>query len=184
MIAYISGTILTYTKDGAVILSGSLGYEVMGMWLGRLPLGSPVEAWIYEYLENQSIPRMVGCQSLASRNLLLQLLSVSGVGPKMAGRIVDTFAADKLVNAISHGDVTLLSTVKGLGKKTAQKIVLELGKILVTDVSSAHADIVEALSSLKFTPREIELAIEQTNLEGMNENDRLAAVLRTLGGAK
>lgn len=184
MIAYLTGTVIGYTKDGAIILSGSMGYEVMGTWLGRITVGSTVEAWIYEYLENQSIPRMVGCRSLAARNIFLQLLNVSGVGPKMASRIVDTLPADKLVAAISSGDVTMLSIVKGLGKKTAQKIVLELGKILVTEVNSQKSDIMDALSSLKFTPREIEQAIENTALDGLSESESIQAVLRTLGGGR
>lgn len=181
MIAYLSGTVIAHTKDGAVLKCGSVGYEVIGLWLGREPVGSELETWIYEYLENESIPRMVGCQSLESRNLFLQLLSVQGVGPKMAGRIVDTLSPDRLVSAIGQGDLETLSTVKGLGKKTAQKMVLELGKILVTEVTSVHADLYEALSSLKFTRREIEQAIEQTELGGLSENQKLSAVLKTLG---
>lgn len=184
MIAFLTGTIHSHTKDGAVILAGPLGYEVIGSWLGRKPLGTAVEAWIYEYLENESIPRMVGCQSEGDRNLFLQLLSVQGVGPKMASRIVDTLPGNALIQAITGGDVDMLSTVKGLGKKTAQKIILELGKILVTDVSPAHAGLYEALSSLKFTRHEIDRAIEKSNLEDMTESQQLTVLLRTLGGSR
>lgn len=184
MIAYIKGTLLTHTHDGAVILSGNIGYEVIGSWLSRVTPGTAIESWIYEYLENENIPRMVSCQTLEARSLFLQLLSVQGVGPKMASRIIDAMDAGKLVTAISSGDVDTLSTVKGLGKKTAQKIILELGKILVTDVGTANTGIFDALSSLKFTPREIQAAIDATDLEGMTENQRLSAVLKTLGGRK
>lgn len=183
MIAYLTGTILTHTKDGAVILAGPLGYEVIGSWLAKHELGTPVEAWIYEYLENESIPRMVGCQSESDRNLFLQLLSVQGVGPKMASRIVDTLPGSALVQAITTGDVEMLSSVKGLGKKTGQKIILELGKILVTDVNPAHAGLYEALSTLKFTRHEIDQAIEKNNLEGLSEQQQLTMLLRTLGGS-
>lgn len=184
MIAYLTGTLLTHTKDGAVILCGTVGYELIGTWLGRIVPGSPVEAWVYEYLENESIPRQIACQTQEARELFLQFLGVSGVGPKMANRIVDTIPAPKLKEVISAGDISTLSSVKGLGKKTAQKIVLELGKILVTGPSSAHASIIDALSGLKFTPREIQAAIDATDLAGLNESQSLSAVLRNLGGRK
>ena len=184
MIAYLQGTIAAHTKDGAIIIAGMIGYEVIGTWLGRQPVGTEVEAWIYQYFENESIPRMVGCQSLPDRNLFLQLLSVQGVGPKMASRIVDTLPSNNLIQAITTGDVEMLSTVKGLGKKTAQKIILELGKILITDISSAYTGIYEALSTLKFTRHEIDHAIESTNLEGLSESAQLTAILKTLGGKR
>jgi Holliday junction DNA helicase RuvA len=183
MIAFLSGTILAHTKDGAIVKCGSVGYEVIGTWLGRIAVDTPIDIWIYEYLENESIPRMVGCQTLEARNVFLQLLSVQGVGPKMASRIVDTLPSDRLVHAIGSGDIEMLSSVKGLGKKTAQKIVLELGKILVTDISSAHSGIIEALSALRFTPREIQNAIEHTDLTDLSESESITAVLRTLGGS-
>ena len=184
MIAYLKGILLTHTRDGAVLLCGSIGYEVIGSWLSRITPGTEVESWIYEYLENENIPRMVSCQTLEARSLFLQLLSVQGVGPKMASRIIDAMDAGKLITAISSGDVDTLSTVKGLGKKTAQKIILELGKILVTDVGTVNAGIFDALSTLKFTPREIQTAIDSTDLDGLSENERLSAVLKTLGGRR
>lgn len=180
MLAYIKGDILAHTKDGAVIRVGDLGYEIMGSWLGKIPSGSSVEIWTYQYFENESVPRLIGCKTPEARHLFIALLAVSGVGPKMAGRIVDYLEPAQLIKAISSGDLTSLGSVKGLGKKTAQKIILELGKTLVS-VNSSDDPLVEALSSLKFTPQEISQAIESTDLTGLSEKDKLTTLLRVLG---
>lgn len=180
MISYLSGSILTHTKDGAIILVSGVGYECLGSWLTRISVGETVTVYTYHYLENQSIPRLVGCVSLQSRDLLLQLLSVSGVGPKMASRIIDALAPARLIKAIQESDLATLSSVKGLGKKTAQKIILELGKTLLTE-SAASSPYHEALLSLGFSSLEIARAVEQTELSGLTDDQAITAILRSLG---
>lgn len=182
MLAYLTGTILETTATGAIILVGGLGYEVSGRWLATLPVGEHVTCYTYEYLENQSLRRLVACQDLASRNLLITLLSVPGVGPKLAGRILDTLGRTRLTQAITDSDLTVLGTVKGLGKKTAQKIILELGKKLVLEEGS-KSSYYDALAGLGFTPREIDSALGKLNLEGMSENQVIATLLKHLGRA-
>lgn len=181
MIAYLSGIIKAHTKDGAIILSDGLGYEVLGLWLGRLRLNEKVQAFTYHYLENQSIPRLIGCQSLEARGLLLELISVNGVGPKMAGKILDAASVPALKSAITGGDLAFLTGIKGLGKKTAQKIILDLGKTLVASTDSAHQFIYEALRELSFDKREIDRALQSLDLTGLSESSALAKVLQALG---
>lgn len=181
MLAYLQGTILAHTKNGAIILSGTLGYDCIGGWLLTKPLGTQIELYTYHYLENQSIPRLLALQSLQARSLAIALLDVSGVGPKVAGRILDTLSPSTLLEAITTGDLTLLSTVKGLGKKTAQKIILELGKTLVLENASS-SPYTEALRSLGFTPAEIENALKTTDTTNLSESQALTALMRTLGG--
>jgi len=180
MISYLSGTILTHTKEGAIILVGGVGYECLGSWLTRLPVGELATVYTYHYLENQSIPRLVACVSLAARDLLLQLLSVSGVGPKMASRIIDALPPTRLIKAIQDSDLTTLSSVKGLGKKTAQKIILELGKTLITE-SAASSPYHEALTSLGFSSLEIARAVDKTDLTNLTDDQAITAILRNLG---
>ena len=184
MIAYLKGTILEFTKEGAIIHINGVGYEVVGSWLGKFSVNEEVEVYTYEYLENSSIPRLIACRSFEARSIFLSLLSVSGVGPKMAGRIVDALNPQELISAITSGDLEVLGKVKGLGKKTAQKIILELGKILVTSSTSKDANLIEALSSLKFTPQEIKDAIAHTDLQGLSESAQISALLKTLGKSK
>lgn len=181
MISYLSGTLLHHTKDGAVIVVGQVGYEVIGLWLGRIALGSQLTLYTYHYIENESIPRLIGCESKEARDLLLELISVNGVGPKMAGRILDAALPKSIKSAITTGDLDFLTHIKGLGKKTAQKIILDLGKTLVEAVSSANSYIYDAMSALSFDRREIDKVLESTDLTGLTESQALSVVLKKLG---
>lgn len=184
MQAYLKGSILTHTKDGAIVLVGDLGYECLGNWLKTLTVGTQIELYTYHYLENQTIPRLIAVKSNEARELLIKLLDVSGVGPKMAGRILDTFSPSVLISTITQGDLTTLCHVKGLGKKTAQKIILELGKTLVLDSAITSSPYYEVLSSLGFGNAEIESVLQKTELSDLNENQAITALLRSLGGKK
>ena len=180
MIAYLKGIVLTHTTHGAIVRTGDLGYDCIGGWLTSLTIGSAVELYCYHYLENQSIPKLLAVSSLEARSLVISLLDVSGVGPKMAGRILDYLTPENLIAAITAGDLDTLSRVKGLGKKTAQKIILELGRTLVLDTSS-NSPYSEALISLGFTKSEIDTALKNTNVTGLTESQALSALMRNLG---
>lgn len=181
MIAYLSGQLLHHTKDGAVILANGIGYEVIGLWLGRHAIDSSLNVYTYHYLENETIPRLIGCQSKEARDLLMELITVNGVGPKMAGKILDSGPISAIKTAISSADLDFLTTIKGLGKKTAQKIILDLGKTLVEATSSANSYIYDALKELSFDKREIDKVLESLDLTGLSESAALSLVLKKLG---
>lgn len=181
MIAYLSGQLLHHTADGAVILVGGIGYEVVGLWLGRITLGSKIELFTYHYLENQTIPRLIGCQTKEGRDLLIELISVSGVGPKLAAKILDAATPVAVKSAIVSADLDFLTHIKGLGKKTAQKIILDLGKTLVEATTSANSYIYDALRELSFDKREIDRVLETLDLSGLSESAALSIVLKNLG---
>lgn len=181
MIAYLDGHILHHTQDGAIVVSGGIGYEVIGLWLGHQSVGATLELYTYHYLENQTIPRLIGCQSKEGRDLLIELISVSGVGPKLAGKILDAATPSAIKTAITTGDLDFLTHIKGLGKKTAQKIILDLGKTLVEATSSANSYIYDALRELSFDKREIDRVLESTDLTGLSESAALSLVLKQLG---
>lgn len=181
MIAYLKGRLLSHTADGGVIQVQGVGYEVIGLWLGEHKLGEEIELYTYHYLENQSLPRLIGCKSLAARSLLLELIGVSGVGPKMAGKILDSAPPQAIMSAITSADLDTLTKIKGLGKKTAQKIILELGKTLVESTNSAENYIYQALRGLSFEKSEIDRAVEAVDLTGLSESQALSLVLKKLG---
>lgn len=181
MIAYLKGTLLTHTKDGAIIDVVGVGYEVIGLWLGRVTIGTELTLYTYHYLENQSIPRLVGCQSPEARTLLLELIGVNGVGPKMASKILDAGPASTIKSAITTANLDFLTSIKGLGKKTAQKIILDLGKTLVEATSSANQYIYDALKELSFDQREIDRVLTTVDLTGLSESAALSLVLKKLG---
>lgn len=175
---------MSHTKDGAIIVVGGVGYEVIGLWLGRQTLGSELSLYTYHYLENQSLPRLIGSQTQEGRNLLIELISVSGVGPKLAGKILDAATPTAIKTAITTADLDFLTSIKGLGKKTAQKIILDLGKTLVEATSSANSFIYDALRELSFDKREIDRVLEKIDLTGLSESEALSRVLKSLGKSK
>lgn len=181
MISYLSGTLLYHTEGGAVILVGGVGYEVIGLWLGRHTLGSDLTLYTYHYIENESLPRLIGCPTKEGRDLLVELITVNGVGPKMASRILDAASVPAIKAAITSGDLDFLTHIKGLGKKTAQKIILDLGKTLVDATTSANSYIYDALKELSFDKREIDHVLESTDLTGLSESAALSLVLKQLG---
>jgi Holliday junction DNA helicase RuvA len=181
MISYLSGSLLHHTKDGAVIDVGGVGYEAIGLWLGRQTLGTSVKLYTYHYLENQTIPRLIACQSKEARDLLIDLIGVSGVGPKMAGKILDAAPVAAIKTAITTGDLDFMTQIKGLGKKTAQKIILDLGKTLVEATSSANSYIYDAMRELNFDKREIDRVLASLDLTGLSESAALSLVLKSLG---
>lgn len=181
MIAYLSGTLIEHTKDGAIVLVDGLGYELIGLWLGQITLGTELTLYTYHYLENESLPRLIACQTKEARDLLLELITVSGVGPKLASKILGAASVSSIKTAITSADLDFLTSIKGLGKKTAQKIILDLGKTLVEATTSAHSYIYEALRELSFDKREIDKALESIDLSGLSESAALSIVLKKLG---
>lgn len=181
MISYLSGKLLHHTKDGAVIVVNNVGYEIIGFWLGRQSIGTLLEIYTYHYIENESIPRLIGCQTKDGRDLLIELITVNGVGPKMAGRILDAASVADIKTAITTADLDFLTHIKGLGKKTSQKIILDLGKTLVEATSSANSYIYDALAELSFDKREIDKVLETIDLTGLSESAALSMVLKALG---
>jgi len=123
MIGKLQG-IVDYTGDGFVILmAGPVGYKVFTP--EYLTPKSTVSLWIETVVREDSI-RLFGFSSLQSQNLFVQLTGVSGVGPKVALGIMSTIKSDTLMSAIATGDAKTIATAPGVGKKVAEKIIVEL----------------------------------------------------------
>lgn len=142
MIAYLRGKVLTTTAETIILDVNGVGYEAYctGAVFRKLTVGAVTELYTYLQVKEDGVT-LFGFDSTQEKELFLKLISVSGVGPKMAIGILATLSADDFAMAIATGDVKRLATVKGLGKKTAEKIVLELhGKISALEVLNASGD--------------------------------------------
>lgn len=161
MIGKLQG-IVDYIGDGYVILlTGGVGYKVYTA--EYLQHKSTVELWIETIVREDSI-RLFGFTSLSAQNLFNMLTGVSGVGPKVALAILGTINSDTLMSAIATGDAKTIATAPGVGKKMAEKIIVELknkvGGISATlfapevdttmTASSALPDLLMALESLGY----------------------------------
>lgn len=160
MIGKLQG-IVDYIGDGYVILLvHGVGYKVYTA--EYLTHKSTIELWIETIVREDSI-RLFGFSSLQSQDLFNMLTGVSGVGPKVALAIMGTIKSDTLISAIATGDAKTISTAPGVGKKMAEKIIVELknkvGGISATlfaptastsGASSALPDLLMALESLGY----------------------------------
>ena len=123
MIGKLQG-IVDYIGDGYVILlTHGVGYKVFTA--EYLTHKSTVELWIETVVREDSI-RLFGFTSLNAQNLFNMLTCVSGVGPKVAMAILGTISTDTLMSAIATGDAKTIATAPGVGKKVAEKIIVEL----------------------------------------------------------
>ena len=142
MIAYLRGKVLTTTAETAILDVNGVGYEAYctGAVFRKLTVGAVAELYTYLQVKEDGMT-LFGFDSPKEKELFLKLISVSGVGPKMGISILASLSADDFALAVATADVKRLSTVKGLGKKTAEKIVLELhGKISAAEVLGASGD--------------------------------------------
>nr|MBQ0091298.1 Holliday junction branch migration protein RuvA [Candidatus Enterousia merdequi] len=123
MIGKLQGFV-DYIGDGFVILmAGPVGYKVYTPEI--LTLKENVSLWIETVVREDSI-RLFGFSSVSGQNLFNQLTTVSGVGPKVALAIMGTIKTDILMSAIATGDAKTIATAPGVGKKVAEKIIVEL----------------------------------------------------------
>ena len=128
MYAYISGKLVDIAEGFVVVDNNGIGYEigVSNTTLAQLPpMGNTVKLYIFHIVKEDE-ESLYGFYSTAERAMFCKLIAVSGVGPKMAQTILGAFNVNSLSMAIITGDVKSLSRVKGIGKKTAERIVLEL----------------------------------------------------------
>ena len=192
MIAYLKGKVLTITSETAIVEVGGVGYELYcsGGAFRKITVGETVELYTYLQVKEDGIT-LFGFGAPKEKELFLKVISVSGVGPKMGIAILTGLSADEFTRAVATADVKRLSAVKGLGKKTAEKIVLELhGKISAAEVMSAGADpitsaidrgeksisaqdeeAVSALMGLGFTKNESANAVKRAKEQGASTTE-------------
>ena len=170
MIRRVRGT-LTYKGPAGVevLTSGGIGYElsVPATLLDRLPpVGGEVDLHASLVVRDDAM-ELYGFETTGDRELFQRLRSASGVGPRLALALLSTLPSGRLVNAIRHKDHAVLRTVSGVGKKTAERIALELtDKLddLVTETTDLEPTVgsqaaVQALRALGYGPAESQAAV-------------------------
>ena len=147
MIGYIRGEVIATTKNTTnrtllIVEAGGLGYEIqiLPRAIGQLPaLGETVKIFTHVQMRDE-VPYLFGFVTSAERDLFRQLTAVSGIGNQLAMSLLDTLDLAELVQAIVTGNSRLLSQAPGVGKKTAERISLELRTKLAEWRSQAHLD--------------------------------------------
>ncbi|MEK7595337.1 MAG: Holliday junction branch migration protein RuvA [Patescibacteria group bacterium] len=159
MISFLSGKVLKKTDDFAVVLVNGVGYKVYISTdtLSSLTINESVNFEIHTEVKEDSIC-LYGFINEEDLKMFEHLLSVSGVGPKTAMNITKSFRVSEIVRAIQKAQTQLFTEVSGIGKKLAQKIILELqpklGKISELSLNATDNELVDALMGLGFTKKE------------------------------
>lgn len=180
MIAYLKGKVLTLTAETAILEVNGVGYEIYcsGGAFRKLVIGEIAELYTYLQVKEDGVT-LFGFASTREKELFLKIVSVSGVGPKLGISVLTGLSADELTQAIATADVKRLSAVKGLGKKTAEKIVLELhGKISAAEVMSASGTDLTAGVAAAPLPAQDEEAISALMGLGFTKSESAQAVKR------
>lgn len=128
MIAYLSGTLLEKQTNSAIVDVGGVGYEVsipLSTYYELGDVGTDVSMRIYTHVREDAI-QLFGFKTLRERDLYLRLISVQGIGPKMGIAILSGMSADEIIMAIRTDDLARLTSIPGVGRKTAERLVIEL----------------------------------------------------------
>jgi Holliday junction DNA helicase RuvA len=187
MIATIEGVIAEKPGDAVVVELGGLGYEVnvsVTDW-GAAVIGQSAKFYIYEHIREDA-HLLFGFASPGAKRLFMQLLGVSGVGPKVAMQVMSAASVERLQQAIATGDVDLFKGVSGVGKKTAERIMMELkGKVELSGMVATDGGTVssgdsayQALIGLGYTPAQAAEAVAGVPSEVTDEQERVKLALK------
>lgn len=191
MIAFLTGRLVSRSTNAALLEVGGVGYRLLMSTnsLAALPdPGDEVTILTYLHVREDELT-LYGFESDAERSAFEALIGVSGVGPKVALATLSALTADALARAVASEDVALVSTVPGVGKKTAQRIIVDLaGKLTVVSPGpspSAHpatveGEVREALLAMGFSVAEISAALAHSH--GEDSGEVLRSALKRLGG--
>ena len=199
MIAYLNGILAEKSPAGVIVECGGVGYEALIplSTFDRLPAtGDKVKIFTYHAVrEDDEI--LFGFATPEERDMFTQVTSVSGVGPKTALAVLSGFTIGDLQLALSQGDAKRIATVKGVGKKTAERIVVELkdkvNPIEALANSSAASsgtqrtmlrDAMLALSALGFTEDKARKMVSDVLEADPKIADTETVIKRALGGGK
>jgi holliday junction DNA helicase RuvA len=173
MIATLNGVVSEKLHDMVVLDVQGVGYglQVTAEDFGRLHTGDTAKVYVYEHVREQTYD-LFGFVQLDTKKLFEQLLGVKNVGPKVALAVLDIGTAPAVRGAIAAGDVKLLRAAKGVGKRAAEQIVVELRDkvgLSSTDIAegivsrpgiNTQDEAVEALISLGYSPQDATLALK------------------------
>ncbi len=177
MIAHLKGNLLSSAADSLVLDVAGVGYEIYASLhtLDKVKTGTnPVSLIIYTAVREDNIS-LFGFLTAREKQLFLRLISVSGIGPKLAMTILSGLPSEKLIEAIYHEDLIRLTSISGIGKKTAERMIVELKDKLLAlspaleDSSPKRGgvsdDVLSALLNLGYNRSEIEKTFDRIKVQ-------------------
>jgi Holliday junction DNA helicase RuvA len=187
MIGYLSGTLIEKQASSVIIDVAGVGYEVaipLSTFYEIGDIGAKISLRIYTHVREDAI-QLFGFNTAAERDLYLKLISVQGVGAKSGITMLSGMSADEIVAAIRKGDIARLTAIPGVGRKTAERLIVELrdkvgdlaARAAVSGGTAAHPagedafdDALSALVNLGYQRNAAEKAIGEIRREGGDQN--------------
>jgi Holliday junction DNA helicase RuvA len=185
MIASIRGRLEATGADWAIVDVNGVGFQVYSptstlSTVGKL--GGQVRFFTHLHVR-EDVLALYGFATFEELSLFQTVTGVSGIGPKLALSMLSSFKVDQLTSAIASGDVDLLMTVPGIGKKIAGRLVLELkdkigsGAMVPLQVSQANADVVAALTTLGYSVAEATRAVAAVADDSLSLEEKVRQAL-------
>lgn len=192
MIAYLEGKVIHKDLRYAIIqTTDGLGYKVFATLdtLSKVHEGARASLWIHSVIREDAFD-LYGFPNKESLDFFELLITISGIGPKSALGILNAASVSSIKEAVTTGETAYLTKISGIGKKVADKIILELkGKVTPSDgmasSQSGDVDAIEALKSLGYTHKEARDALEEISTGSKTKDikdtgEKVKAALRVL----
>jgi Holliday junction DNA helicase RuvA len=192
MIATLHGNVQAVQEGALVVVLGGLGLRVQvpATVLAHAHVGRTIDLYTHLHVRESELA-LYGFGSQAELDLFTLLLGVSGVGPRTALAVLSTFSPETLKGAVSRGDIAVLTRIPGIGRKTAERMLLDLrDKVGGADGSAwsmsamqeGDADVINALTALGYSLTEARDALSAIPDGVTALDERILASLRSLGG--
>ncbi len=183
MIGYLEGTVLLHDIKRSIVVANGVGYTVFpsANAFATMKKGEMCRIFIYTSVKEDALD-LFGFATVEEQMFFEQLISVSGVGPRSALGILGLAPVSDLQNAIASGDAAYLTKVSGIGKKTGEKIMVELRDKIARNLetqeiySSSHNDVIDALTALGYSLADIRSVINK--IEGTTTQERVKHALK------
>jgi len=191
MISFLSGKILNKGNGFIVLRVGDIGYKIFvntGI-MSESRIGDSLEIYTHQHVREDALD-LFGFKDMAGLELFELLISISGVGPKTALGVLSVGSANEIRESIACGDAALLTKVSGIGKKTAERVVLELrdkmGVLEKREIgsessSSIASDEIDALMALGYSLADAREALKRVDPEIKGSGARIKEALRRMG---
>ena len=191
MIGRLNGKLIEKNPTDLLIECGGVGYEVKISLNTFTSLSDNESICIYtKLIVREDAQILYGFNSKEEREMFNQLISVSGIGPNTAMIMLSSLTPSEIAHAIQSENVTLIQSVKGIGAKTAQRVIVDLkGKSMIVESSAEniteksntiHFDALSALVSLGFDKRAAEKALNKANVENATLESLIKEALKVL----
>ncbi|MFA6511715.1 MAG: Holliday junction branch migration protein RuvA [Patescibacteria group bacterium] len=186
MIGYLEGTLQEVTERTLILNVQGVGYElaVSARVKQGKRKGAAIALFVHTHLRENAM-ELYGFASLFEREIFLALITVSGVGPKTALGILSLASAQDIQKSVRSADTGMLTKVSGIGKKTAERIIVELkekfgGKELAQSLTPERTDAFEALIGLGYRAQEAREALAKVPDEVADTTEQIREALRQL----